>query len=138
MLKVRTSVTLIVLGMAGLAVAGCRSEPPPARPPVIIAWREIASWKGRGDAQLDMFSIDGWNWRIRWETKNEAPQGTGTFHVEPHSADSGRLLADPIEARGAGHDTAYFSIVPHRYYLVVDSKNVDWSMTVEEGILSAP
>jgi len=124
---------------AVVLAAGCRSEPPPAakRPPrTITGWREIASWKGRGNAQLDSFSIESWDWRVRWETKNESPAGAGVLRVESHSADSGRLMAVPVDVHGTGHDAVNVSDLPHRYYLVVDSKNVDWSLTVEEAILS--
>jgi hypothetical protein len=120
-------------------VAGCRSEPPPAAklpPRTITGWREIASWNGRGNAQLDSFSIESWDWRIRWETKNESPARSGALRVESHSADSGRLMAVPVDVRGTGHDAANVSDLPHRYYLVVDSKDVDWSLTVEEALLS--
>jgi hypothetical protein len=127
-----------VLLAAALAAAGCRSDAPAAGPsvPAIIDWRPIASWSGHGNAQLDAFPIEQWGWRVQWETKNEAPAGRGAFHVEAHSADSGRLLDDLVDVQGPGHDTAYVTILPRRFYLVVESKNVDWSMTVEEPILS--
>jgi hypothetical protein len=133
----RTAARALVV--MALVAAGCRSEPPPAAklpPRMITGWRETASWKGRGNAQLDSFAIDSWDWRIRWETKNESPAGSGTFHVETHSADSGRIIAVPVDARGVGHDTVNVNELPHRYYLVVDSKNVDWTMVVEEAVLS--
>ncbi len=136
-MKIRSH-RLLFLAAVVLA-AGCRSEPPPATklpPRTITGWREIASWNGRGNAQLDSFSIESWDWRIRWETKNESPAGSGTLRVESHSADSGRLMAVPVDVRGAGRDAASVSDLPHRYYLVVDSKNVDWSLTVEEAVLS--
>ena len=114
---------------------GCRSEPRPPPQPVVIGWQKIASWNGRGNAQLETFPIERWDWRIQWETKNEAPDGAGAFRVEAHSADSGRTLAEPIDVQGTGHDTAYLSVQPHRFYLVVDSRNLDWSITVEEPIL---
>ena len=128
----------MVVAVAVVA-AGCRSEPAPAAklpPRTITGWREIASWTGRGNAQLDSFSIESWDWRIRWETKNESPAGSGALRVESHSADSGRLMAVPVDVHGAGHDAASVSDLPHRYYLVVDSRNVDWSLTVEEALLS--
>lgn len=128
-----------LLVVAVLAVAACRSEPPPAAklpPRAITGWREVSSWKGRGNAQLDTFAIDSWDWRIRWDTRNESPAGRGTFRVELHSADSGRLIAVAVDARGVGHDTANISELPHRYFLTVDSKNVDWALTVEEAVLS--
>ena len=122
-----------------LAVAGCSSAaPPPANlpPRTIAGWRGVASWKGHGNAQLDTFTIDSWDWRIRWETKNESPAGRGTFRVELHSADSGRILAVPVDMKGVGHDVANLSELPHRYYLEVASAHMDWEMTVEEALLS--
>jgi hypothetical protein len=132
-----------VLGLAAFLIAGgacmaCRSEPQARPAQAVLAWHEVATWKGRGSTQLDTFSIDGWTWRIRWETKNAPAQSRGSFHVEAHSADSGRLLAEPIDVKGNGRDTAYVTELPHRYYLVVDSSDVDWSMTVDEPAPTAP
>jgi hypothetical protein len=122
-----------------IAFAACKSEQPAPRPAQAVnKWREVATWAGRGSTQLETFSIEGWSWRIRWETKNPAAPGRGELRVEAHSADSGRLLAEPIDAKGTGHDTSYVTELPHRYYLVVESKDVDWSLTVEEPAPAAP
>ena len=114
----------------GLAAAGCQSAPEP-RPAFATAWHQVASWSGRGSTQTDWFPIDHFNWRIRWETKNAAVGG-GRLRVEAHSADSGRLLAEPLDVKGNGHGTADVGVDPHRFYLVVDSSGVDWSLNVEE------
>lgn len=93
----------------------------------------MATWSGHGNAQLDWFDMPYYSWRIKWETKN-APPGKGRLHVEAHSGDSGRLLAEPIDVTGNGHDVAAVNVDPHRFYLVVDSADVDWSLTVEEPV----
>jgi hypothetical protein len=114
--------------------AGCRREaaiPSPAD----AVWQRIGSWSGRGNAQLETFPIGGWTWRVRWETKNENPPGAGTFRASAHSGDSGRQLAAIADVRGVDHDTTYITELPHRYYLVVASANVDWSLTVEEAVI---
>jgi hypothetical protein len=74
--------------------------------------------------------------RIRWETRNEQPPGAGTFHVTVNSAVSGRELAAAVDHRGTGHDVAYVGVDPHFSYLVIESSNVDWSVTVEEPALT--
>lgn len=95
----------------------------------------MAEFSGRGNAQLETFPIGGWTWRVSWETKNETPPGTGRFHATAHSGDSGRLLAEIADVRGVDRDTTYITELPHRYYLVVESANVDWSMLVEEAVI---
>ena len=52
-----------------------------------------------------------------------------------HSADSGRLILDAIDVEGAARETTGISEQPRRFYLVVESSNVDWTMTVEEPVL---
>jgi len=120
-----------------LSLAGCRAErgelPPP--PQQITGWHRIATFSGRGNAQLETFPIEGWTWRVQWETRNESPPGGGTFKATAHSGDSGRLLADIADVHGVDHDTTYVTELPHRYYLVVKSANVDWTMLVEEAVL---
>ena len=51
-----------------------------------------------------------------------------------HSAISGRPLALAGESRGVGHDISYINEDPRVFYLVVDSANLEWSVTVEEGL----
>ena len=72
--------------------------------------------------------------RVIWETRNEAAPSTGTFEVTVHSSVSGRPLVQAVEQRGVGGGTAYVSEDPREFYLVVESSNLDWSVTVEEAI----
>jgi len=125
-----------VLGLALFWLTACRAERAEApRREQIAGWKSIATFSGRGDAQLETFPIEGWTWRVRWETRNELPPGSGTFKATAHSGDSGRQLAEIAEVRGVDHDTTYVTELPHRYYLVVKSANVDWTMVVEEAVL---
>jgi hypothetical protein len=48
------------------------------------------------------------------------------------SADSGREIAEITDIRGNDRDIKYLSDLPRRYYLVVTSADVDWSLVVEE------
>ena len=101
-------------------------------PPEATTWRRVGSWSGRGDQQLETFAIEGWIWRVHWEAKNEKPGGAGRLRVAALSADSGREIAEVTDVAGADHDTKYLSDLPRRYYLVVTSRDVDWSLVVEE------
>jgi len=120
------------LVLVALAAASCRARTErPAREPRAV-WHRIGAWSGRGNAQLETFVIERWDWRVQWQTRNENPPGQGRLVVTAHSADSGRVIAEPIDVTGVGQDTEYLSEQPRRYYLVVDSANLDWSLTVEE------
>jgi len=133
----RPSRSIGAIVSALLLLTACRREEPTSPPPPerIAGWRRIATFSGRGDAQLETFPIETWTWRVQWETRNESPAGAGTFKATAHSGDSGRLLADIADVRGVDRDTTYVTELPHRYYLVVKSANVDWTMTVEEAVL---
>ncbi len=72
--------------------------------------------------------------RLRWETRNPATPGGGTFHLTVHSAVSGRTMADAVQATGAGSGTAFVSDDPHMFYLVIDAKDLEWSVVVEEPV----
>jgi hypothetical protein len=50
------------------------------------------------------------------------------------SAISGRRLLTAIDVRGAGHDTTYVNEDPRAFFAVVESSNVDWRFSVDEGI----
>ena len=128
---------LVVVSVC-VSTPACRdtaSSPPPAaqgKPEVI--WRAVGSWSGRGNSQTGSFSVETGALRVKWETRNESPTGAGTFRVSLHSAISGRVLQVAVDQRGIGRDTTYIEDEPRVSYLVVDSNNVDWSMTVEEAM----
>lgn len=82
--------------------------------------------------QTDSFEIGFEPCRIRWQARNETSPGAGKLRVTVNSAVSGRDLALAVDHQGTGQDTAYVSVDPHYSYLVIESKNVDWSVTVEE------
>jgi hypothetical protein len=113
---------------------GCRSKPRPESH-AQIGWRPIGKWSGRGDTQTESFDIGSTQWRIKWETKGAATAGAGTFHVEVHSAVSGRPLQDAVEYRGNGRGVAYVSEEPRLFHLVINSGGVDWSIAVEEAVV---
>jgi hypothetical protein len=125
-------------GMRAVAVAliaissGTFACQHPARPKTKLVWRPVGSWSGRGDTQTDSFDIGYNDVRIRWETKNENPPGTGTFRLAVCSAVSGRELTVPVNSKGVGHNLVYISVDPHWSYLLINSRNLDWSVTVEE------
>ena len=129
-----SSVRLFLLLAAGvLFAAGCGLESKPATRDVVI-WRNVGSWTGRGPQQTESFIGETGSLRVRWETRNEAVPGRGRLQVTIHSAISGRPLAVAVDHRGVGQDTFYFSEDPRVFYLVVESADLEWSLTVEEGI----
>jgi hypothetical protein len=71
---------------------------------------------------------------MRWETRNESVPGAGRFRVALHSAISGRPLQVAVDHQGAGRDTMYMADDPRVSYLVVESENLDWTLTLEEAV----
>lgn len=119
---------------AGLLCSACATgagHPADAKP-AAVEWRRLGYWSGHGNAQTESFDIGFAQIRIRWETRNESPPGAGTFAVTVNSAVSGRDLALAVDHRGTGHDIAYVGVEPHYSYLVINSKDVDWTITVDE------
>src|SRR5438552_15992983 len=113
---------------------GCGYERPPEKPAPEVLWKEVGTWSGHGNQQLETFPIEHFTWRVRWETRNESPAGAGRFHVTANSRDSGRILADVADVSGVAHDVTYITELPHRYYFVVTSIGVDWTLTAEEAV----
>ncbi len=123
--------SLVAAGI--LLVAGCGVESKPATEDTFI-WQQLGSWTGRGSQQTESFISETGSLRVKWETRNEAARGGGRFQVTVHSAISGRPLALAGESRGVGHDISYINEDPRVFFLVVDSANLEWSVTVEEGL----
>ena len=119
-------------------LCGCRKPEPPSPKPK-VEWRSLGSWSGNGNIQTESLNLEIPEWRIRWETKNPHSKEDATFKVELHSAISGRTLSVPVDEHGGpDHDFAYITEIPHLFYLSIESKNVDWTVTAEEPVLAKP
>ena len=120
--------------LAGVALlnASCREAPPALAPAVV--WRKLGSWSGHGSMQTDPFISDTGALRLRWETRNEAPPGTGIFRVTVHSDVSGRPLVLAVDTRGVGRDTTYVNEDPRSFFLSVESANLDWTVAADEAL----
>lgn len=116
--------------------AGCHTDPKPEAKAPTIGWRRITSFSGHGNSQTESFNIESGQWRIKWETSHETSPGKGVFVVTVHSAVSGRPLALAIDHRGLGHDTAYVNEDPRLFHLVVESSDLDWTITIEESAMA--
>jgi outer membrane biogenesis lipoprotein LolB len=146
-----------ILTVAGLVLSACTAgSPPPAttttavrefkpepkrekseRQPEPVIWRTVGSWSGRGNVQTGSFSVETGAMRIRWQTSNEAAPGAGAFRLSLHSAISGRPLQVAVDQKGVGRDTTYIEDEPRVSYLVVDSHDIDWAVTLEEAVPGA-
>jgi hypothetical protein len=125
-----------VLIIAALLSGACGQRPKPVAKPDLVGWRPIGTWSGHGDEQTDSFEVDSGQFRIKWVASNEKPAGTGTLKLIAHSAVSGRPLQVALEQhRGNGHGIAYVYEDPRPFYVVIESKNVDWTITVEEAVV---
>ena len=124
--------------MIALFLAGCdapRDAPGPEPPSHIVGWKHLASWSGRGNTQTETFLSDNGQFRLHWEATNESPPGKGTLRIAFRSGDSGRIIMDAVDRKGAGSDTVVVGDQVRWYYLSIDSTNLDWLVTVEEPIM---
>ena len=67
---------------------------------------------------------------MKWKTTN----GTGPFVLTVHSAISGRPLAEIVNTSGPGEGIAPVTDDPRLYHMVIDSKDIDWTVTVEQPV----
>ena len=129
------AVTVPVL--AALLTVACGAPALKPAPEQVVAWKNLGEWSGRGNAQTESFVGLTGALRMQWRTKNEKPQGTGTFRLILQSAISGRDLHETVDATGPGEGTAYVAEDPRAFQITVESANVDWSFTVEEAIFGS-
>jgi len=71
--------------------------------------------------------------RVRWETRSQQA-GRGTFKLTFNSAVSGRELAVVADQRGPGRGESYIPEEPRPAYFIVESENLEWSVTADEGV----
>jgi hypothetical protein len=50
-----------------------------------------------------------------------------------HSADSGRVLATPLEQETVGSGEIKIVEEPRQFYLMVEATGIDWQVRVEEA-----
>jgi hypothetical protein len=119
---------------AALLAGACGAPPTEDVPKEVVVWKNLGTWSGRGNAQTESFLGLTGALRMHWQTRNEAPKGTGTFRLILQSAISGRALQDTVDEKGLGEGTAYVAEDPRVFYISVESANLDWSFTVEEAL----
>jgi hypothetical protein len=122
--------TVALLSVTVLAPAcGPTSDPEP-RPAATNA-RQAESWEGKGNRTIGFVSESG-SFRITWSTRSEHPPGTGAFRLTVRSAISGRPIRIVADQLGEGSGTVDFVDDPRMYDFMVDSTNVEWSISAEE------
>lgn len=133
-----------VAGLLALVAAGClvRAAAPPekaASQPIgaeAVSWQPLGTWSGTGSSQSESFIGSTGAFRVRWEAKAAGPQ-PGELRIALHSAVSGRPIVTAVDVRGAGKGESVVSDDPRVYYVQVDSSNLGWQFTVEEGVFGA-
>lgn len=97
--------------------------------------RPVGSWQGTSSQTIG-FNSDTGRFRIAWQTRNQHGRGGGAFKLTVHSAVSGRPLQVVADHHGEGSGTTEFADDPRQYNLMVDSVNLDWSLSVEEIVVT--
>ena len=98
-----------------------------------MIWERAGSRSGRGNLETNSFPGSSGYFRFTWETSNETKPGEGRFKLILGSSISGRQILAVVDRKGEGHDVAYVSEEPRTFYIKVESANVDWKVTVDEG-----
>lgn len=129
---------LLILLLCAMLVFGCRKLEKPAANKTVMAWRPVASWSGTADYQTDSFDIGTGQWRIKWQTADQPSQKEKLFRVMVHSSVSGRFVMVAVDHSGAGSGIGYVAEDPREFFLVVESKGLDWKLNVEEGSEAEP
>jgi hypothetical protein len=127
----RSVIAVLAVMITVFCVTACAS-PEPAIPEQPRTWRPVASWTGSGIKESETFAISEPEWRIRWATSNERLAGAGILQIMVHNADTKQLITLAANKQGIGDDVSYVRSGPGRFYVVMNSGNVDWSVTAEQ------
>jgi hypothetical protein len=129
-------VTRRFLLVAAPALAACHSRQKSGARQIRVGWQPVASFSGSGSTQTESFNIDSGQWRIKWAATNERSPGAGMLRVTVHSAVSGRPMMVAVDHKGVGRAIAYINEDPRLYHLVVESREIDWSLAIEEAVVA--
>ena len=127
----RAAIVVLTVAASCAGLLGC-TEKPIAASRKETYWRKVNDWAGRDRLQTESWPSDSGAMRIRWTTRHARPDGT--FQLTIHSAISGRPMQTVVDQVGDGEGTAYFSDDPRVFFAVVDSKNIEWTFTIEEPV----
>ncbi|MGD0907795.1 MAG: hypothetical protein ABSA96_09455 [Candidatus Acidiferrales bacterium] len=133
--SIPTTYLRAVLVAFALMMSSCRPQPQAQPKHTELGWRPIASWAGHGNTQTDSFNIGSGQWRIKWEASNEQAPGKGTFVLKVHSLVSGRFVETAVDHQGVGRGVEYVAEEPRAFFLVIESRDIDWTVSVEEGVV---
>ena len=125
-----------LLFAAVLSCSSCKELNPPKPRKQVVVWKTMGTWSGHGNSQTDSFDMNIFRWRVRWKTSNETAPGKGHFVLTVNSAISGRPLAEIVRHDGPGEGLADVNDDPRLYHMVIDSNDIDWTVTVEEPIVT--
>lgn len=103
----------------------------PAKP--AKTWTAIGAWSGTGIKETESFETVTNEWRVKWKAKTS--QQLGAFiTITVGRADTGVPVAVAGNQQGdsADADMSYVHLPAGRYYLGINSFNVDWAVAVEE------
>jgi len=103
-----------------------RSSPSP--PTRAVSWQTIAQWNGNGMKETERFSVSASEWRIAWASANE--RIAGILQVFVYN-EAGELITLAANQQGTGSDVSYVHTPPGRFYLSINSANVDWAIAVQ-------
>ena len=124
----------MIAAAIGLFAAACQSHSPP-RPEDITVWQPRGHWSGRDVLQTDPFISTTGLLRVTWEARPLPASGTpGTLRIILHSDVSGRSLTPVVEHSGSGSGVKYVTEDPRSFFFVIESKDLEWSVAVAEGI----
>jgi hypothetical protein len=118
-----------------LVCSGCDELNPHRPKPVVVVWKQMGSWSGHGSSQTDSFEMGLAEWRVKWKASNPGPGTKGKFVLTANSAVSGRPITELASHDGPGEGFGYVNDDPRQYYLVIDS-DLDWTVTVEQSIVT--
>ena len=132
---------LVLVGLLPLGACENRQEEPESAPPIAQAttlWHALGTWSGNGDRQTESFDVTTGSMRLTWEALQEGAPGTSHFRVSLHSAISGRPLQTIVDTQEAGAGTVDLAASPRVAYLLVESEQIRWRVTLEEAVPRSP
>ncbi len=136
----------LVLVALPLLIA-CESRQQELTPPVAAAstllWHALGTWSGSGDRQTESFDVTTGSMRLTWDTLqwealHEGAGDTPHFRVSLHSAISGRPLQTIVDTQEAGAGTVDLAANPRVAYLLIESEQIRWRVTLEEAVPRSP
>ena len=128
----------ILLLAVAILFTDCKKEERESKAPTAGQWHSVMNTEGIGEGKTELFTVEGGQWRVRWQTLPVKEGKEGYINLWIYSEEE--LFVDrPVSSDGIGYTEGETLVNGSgAFYINVGSERLTWKITVEEFLEESP